>query len=106
MAEPEEKPDELTEPSLLGEIGKLALLVGKLIGVVLAVIAVLAPIFWWSVVAGVCVSFGLYMAAMVVYMGYQNCKLKKLEVEWRRRDRADRLKWEAAEAKLRGDKTA
>ena len=81
MAEPDEKPDELTEPSLLGEIWAVAFYVGRIIAIMLAVIGCLVPIFRWSVIGGVWVSCGLYMAAMVAYLGYQNYRMKLLDLE-------------------------
>jgi hypothetical protein len=63
MAEPDEKPDELTEASLLGEIWAVAFYVGRIIAIMLAVIGCLVPIFRWSVIGGVWVSCGLYTHA-------------------------------------------
>jgi hypothetical protein len=104
MAEP--VVEVLEEPSLLREIGKIAWMFGKVVGVVLAVSAALIPLFRWNAIAGMCVFWGLVFAGQIILMGYWNYKSRKKDLEWKRKWREDEVKWNAASKRLYGDKSA
>jgi hypothetical protein len=84
------------QPSLRREIGKVAWLFAKVIGVVAIVTALFAWLIYHHPVAGMiafcCVVFG----AQIAFLGWQNYKSKLKDLEWKRKWAADEEKWKRA----------
>jgi hypothetical protein len=85
---------DLTEPNLLREIGGVALFFLKMGGLAAAVAAMVFPIFRWNQMAGIYTLYGLAYGGMIVFLGYQNFKWKKKDLEWKRKWERDRIDWE------------
>ena len=100
------KVEHTREPSLVREIGKVSWIFAKVAGAILAVVALLYPIFRGNVVAGIWTFYGLAFATMIVQAGYWEYKRKKNDLEWKKQRQEDTARWEEASKRLRDDKTA
>ena len=96
--------EDLKEPSLAREIGKVAWLFAKAAGAILAVVAVFIPIFRWSLVAGMLTFYGVIFAGIIAQVGYSNYKWKTNE--WKRKRQEETARRDEASKHLSDDKTA
>jgi len=93
--------EDTREPSLAREIGKVAWLFAKVTGAILAVLAVLFPLFYWSPVAGMMTTYGLAFAAIIIQAGYRNYKMKKNDLKWKKQREEDTARWDESGKHLR-----
>ena len=71
------------QPSLLGEIGKFAWLLAKVLAAVSAVLALLAWLILRHPVVGIVAFYGLLLAALILFAGWQNYKSELQNWKWR-----------------------
>jgi hypothetical protein len=72
---------EMEQPSLLREVGKIAWLFAKVVGIVLVVMAILIPISRRSQTAGITVFWVLAFAGQIFICGYLNYQSKKRDLK-------------------------